>query len=56
VRRLAVISLRNGSASRETMALLNGLAQDDEQDKELRDAAARIAALLKKKGGPTPPR
>ena len=52
VRRLAVVCLRNGSPQRDTMLLLNGLADDDEQEPELRAAAKRIAAILKKRAGP----
>jgi hypothetical protein len=49
VRRLAVVCLRNGSPSRDTIVLLNGLAQDDEAPRELRDVAQKVAAALKKK-------
>ena len=49
VRRLAVVCLRNGSPSRDTQVLLNGLAEDDEADRELRDVARKVAAALKKK-------
>ena len=52
VRRLAVICLKNGSPHRDTIVLLEGLAQDDRADRELAAAAARIAAALKKKAGP----
>src|SRR5881275_1698090 len=31
VRRLAIVSLRNGSPQRDTLVLLQGLAEDDEQ-------------------------
>ncbi len=49
VRRLAIVSLRNGSPQRDTIVLLNGLAEDDEQPRELRTAAKRVAdGLLKK--------
>jgi HEAT repeat protein len=51
VRRLAVVCLRNGSAQRETIVLLNGLAEDDEQEAELRNAARGVAADLKKRAG-----
>ena len=51
VRRLAVLSLRNGSPQRETIVLLNGLAEDDEQELELRNAARTVAADLKKRAG-----
>jgi HEAT repeat protein len=52
VRRLAVMCLRHGSAQRETIVLLNGLAEDDEQQLELRNAARTTAAELKKRAGP----
>jgi hypothetical protein len=52
VRRLAIICLRNGSPQRETIVLLSGLAEDDEQDGELRKAARTVAAELKKRAGP----
>jgi hypothetical protein len=51
VRRLAVLSLRNGSPQRETIVLLNGLAEDDEQELELRNAARTVAADLRKRAG-----
>ena len=50
VRRLAVICLKNGSPQRDTIVILEGLAADDEADRELRAAAKRVAELLKKKG------
>ena len=49
VRRLAIVSLKNGSADRGTIQLLEGLGADDEEDKELRDTAAKVAQSLKKK-------
>jgi hypothetical protein len=52
VRRLAAVCLRNGSPQRETIVLLQGLAEDDEADRELREVAAKVAAQLKKKAGP----
>jgi HEAT repeat protein len=52
VRRLAVVCLRNGSPQRETIVLLNGLAEDDEQELELRNAARTTAAELKRRAGP----
>ncbi len=56
VRRLAAVSLRNGSAQRDTIVLLSGLADDDRLDRELRDVAAKVAAGLRKKAGPASPR
>ena len=49
VRRLAVLALKNGSPQRETVVLLEGLGDDDEADPELRQAAARVAQLLKRR-------
>jgi HEAT repeat protein len=49
VRRLAVVSLKNGSARPETIQILASLADNDEQPRELRDAAAKIAQLLRRK-------
>ena len=51
VRRLAIVCLRNGSPQRETVVLLNGLAEDEEQDGELRRAARAVAADLRKRAG-----
>jgi len=49
VRRLAVMALKNGSPTRETLVLLEGTAADDEADTQLRQAAAKIAQELKRK-------
>lgn len=49
VRRLAVVCLRNGSPQSDTIRLLSGLADTDEEDRELREAARRVAAALTKK-------
>ena len=51
VRRLAVMCLKNGSPDRATIGLLEGLAQDDEAEAELRRAAASVAQQLKRKQG-----
>src|ERR687884_1110215 len=42
VRRLAVVCLRNGSPQRDSIVLLNGIAENDEQDAQLRAAAKRV--------------
>ncbi|HEY4346883.1 MAG TPA: HEAT repeat domain-containing protein [Gaiellaceae bacterium] len=55
VRRLAVMSLKNGSAQRDTIAILSALADNDEADKELRAAAAKVSQVLKRKAGPVKP-
>jgi HEAT repeat protein len=49
VRRLAVLSLKNGSPQRDTIVLLEGIAGDDESDAQLRKAAAGVAQELKKR-------
>jgi HEAT repeat protein len=49
VRRLAIVCLRNGSPQRETIVLLNGLAEDEDEEPELRKAARTVAAELKKR-------
>ena len=52
VRRLAIMALRNGTGQRETIQILTALGEDDEQDRELREAAAKVAQVLRKKAGP----
>ena len=49
VRRLAIACLRNGTPDRGTIQLLEGIAQDDEADREVREAARAVAAALLKK-------
>jgi HEAT repeat protein len=49
VRRLAVLSLKNGSPQRETIVLLDGIADNDEIDAQLRKAAAGVAQQLKRR-------
>ena len=49
VRRLAVLCLKNGSPERNTIVLLEGLADDDEGDAELRRTAASVAQALKRR-------
>ena len=51
VRRLAIVCLKNASPQPDTIRLLKGLADDDEQDRELRDTARKVAELLRKKSG-----
>ncbi|HZT91426.1 MAG TPA: HEAT repeat domain-containing protein [Gaiellaceae bacterium] len=50
VRRLAVATLRNGSPRPDTVQILAALAEDEEQSRELRDAAAKTAQALRRKG------
>ena len=49
VRRLAIVCLKNGSPQRETILLLNGLADDDEQDAEVKSTAKAVATALQKR-------
>jgi hypothetical protein len=49
VRRLAIVCLKNGSAHRDTIALLDGLADDERQERDLAETAAKVAAGLKRK-------
>jgi HEAT repeat protein len=49
VRRLAVVCLKNGTAQRDTIQILEGIADDDEEDAELRKTARSVAALLVRK-------
>jgi uncharacterized protein (UPF0147 family) len=49
VRRLAVVVLRNGSPRPDTIQILTSLGQDDEQPRELRDAATKVAQALRMK-------
>jgi HEAT repeat protein len=48
VRRLAIIALRNGSPRADTVQLLRGLADTDDEDAEVRKTAQAVAAALKK--------
>ena len=50
VRRLAVVSLKNGSPRPDTIQLLASIGDDDEQPRELREAATKVAQLLRRKG------
>jgi HEAT repeat protein len=49
VRRLAVVALKNGSARADTIQILSSLGENDEQPRELRQAAAKVAQLLRRK-------
>ena len=53
VRRLAIVALRNGSPQRDTIGILAALADDDEQDRELREAAGKVAQTLRRTAGPS---
>jgi len=49
VRRLAIVALKNGSPQRDTIQILASLGEDDAQSRELRDAATKVAQLLRRK-------
>jgi len=49
VRRLAMVCLKNGTAQRDTIQILEGIAESDEEDADLRKTAGSVAALLVKK-------
>jgi HEAT repeat protein len=49
VRRLAIVSLRNGTAQRDTIQILDGIADSDEEEAEVRKTAQSVSALLVKK-------
>jgi HEAT repeat protein len=49
VRRLAIFCLNNGSPQRETILILSTIADDDEQNRELRAAAGKVSEQLRKK-------
>ena len=48
VRRLAILALKNGSPARDTLVLLEHLAEGEEE-KELRGAAANVHRALKRR-------
>jgi HEAT repeat protein len=49
VRRLAIVCLKNGPPARETIVLLSGVAQAEDEPREVRDTAQKVAAALTKK-------
>ena len=49
VRRLAIVSLRNGTAQRDTIQILDGIADSDQEEAEVRKTAQSVSALLVKK-------
>jgi HEAT repeat protein len=49
VRRLAVICLKNGTPQRDTLQLLEGIAESDEAEPELRRTARVVGSALRKK-------
>jgi hypothetical protein len=49
VRRLAIVSLRNGTPQRDTIQILDGIADSEEEEADVRKTAASVSALLLKK-------
>jgi hypothetical protein len=49
VRRLAILSLKNGSPSRDTLTLLEHLADEDTEERPLRAAASSVHQALRRK-------
>ena len=49
VRRLAILCLENGTADRGSIQLLDGIAGDDEADRDVRETARKVSAALLKK-------
>ena len=52
VRRLAVVSLRNGSPQRDTIAILAALADNDEAEPRAARGRGKVAQVLRRKAGP----
>ena len=49
VRRLAILCLKNGTPQPESIRLLDGIAGNDEEDRDVRKTAGSVALLLTKK-------
>jgi hypothetical protein len=49
VRRLAILSLRNGSPQRDTIVLLQGIAEEEGSSRDVSETAAKVAAGLDKR-------
>ena len=49
VRRLSILTLQNGTADRGTIQLLDGIAGDDDLDRDVRETARKVSAALVKK-------
>jgi HEAT repeat protein len=49
VRRLAIVCLRNGTAQRDTIQILDGIADSEDEETDVRKTAASVSALLLKK-------
>ena len=49
VRRLAIVCLKNGTPQPDSIRLLDGIAGNDEEDRDVRKTAGSVALLLTKK-------
>jgi HEAT repeat protein len=49
VRRLAILCLKNGSPQRDTILILESLADHEDEPKELRQSGKKVAELLRRK-------
>jgi hypothetical protein len=49
VRRLAILALRNGSPQRDTIVLLQGIAEEEGLDRGVKETASKVAAGLDKR-------
>ena len=49
VRRLSILSLRNGSPQRDTIVLLQGIAEEEGLDRGIKETASKVAAGLEKR-------
>ncbi len=49
VRRLAILCLRNGSPQRDTIVLLQGIADEEGLERDLRETASKVATALQKR-------
>jgi HEAT repeat protein len=49
VRRLAIFALKNGTPQRDTIQLLDGIAESDAEETDVKKAARSVALLLTKK-------
>ena len=49
VRRLAIFCFKNGTPQADTIRILDGIAANDEDDREVRESARKVALLLVKK-------
>lgn len=49
VRRLAIVCLRNGTPQRDTIQILDGIADSDDEEADVRKTARAVQTALKKK-------